>query len=184
MIALIEQETWTGASLEDIEIQTREFMLAREALGNALAALQQRLDRIKEHTLPRLKQMAAKAAQEQSKLTNLVDSNRGLFKRPRTQVFHGVKVGLRKQKGGITWDDPKAVVERIHKIYGDGEDARSLLHITEAPDKKALEGLEVKELKKLGAEVVADSDAVQIKPVDDDVEKLINALLKDAIETD
>jgi hypothetical protein len=88
-----------------------------------------------------------------------------------------LKVGLAKERGGITFDKDQTdkVIARIKAIYG--ADAQNYLHIKETPDRQTLNKLTVCELKKLGCEVVADNDKVVIKESVTDLDKYITALL-------
>lgn len=167
-------------SLLDIEQQTKKFADAHTILVDIVRELNAQLELIKRQHLTAIKHAVAAAAERQDHLKTLIDGAPELFTKPRTFIFHGVKVGLTKERGGIVFDDPARVVERIKKIYG--PDAASYLHVKETPDRAALDRLTVCELKKLGCEIVADSDKVVIKPTDSDVDKIVTALLADAAE--
>ncbi len=55
-----------------------------------------------------------------------------------------------------------------------------LIATSERPAKEALANLTAAELKKLGISVTDGGDAVFIKPADSAVDKMVDALLKDA----
>lgn len=100
-----------------------------------------------------------------------------MFDTPRTVVFYGIKVGLQKGKGAIEWDDDAQVVKLIEKHFP--EQADVLIKTTKKPVKKALAQLTVAELKKLGIVVEETGDQVVIKSTDSEIDKLVNALLKE-----
>jgi hypothetical protein len=109
-------------------------------------------------------------------LRGLVDSARDLFEKPKTQVFSGVKVGLKKGKGKIEWDDDDAVVRRIKKNHPDLVD--QLIICKEKPSKEGLATLDVKQLKALGVAVEEAGDQIVVKDMDGEIEKIIKALMK------
>ena len=121
------------------------------------------------------------AADKRSVLQLQVEQGRHLFVKPRTLVFHGIKVGLQKGKGGIEIRDPDRTVALIEKHYTQSE-AELLLRITKKPNKEALEELTADELKKLAVHVVDAGDQVVIKPADSEVDKVVAALLKGATD--
>ena len=57
-----------------------------------------------------------------------------------------------------------------------------LIARTERPVAKALEKLDARLLKRLGVTVAADADEVLIKSVDGEVERAVNAVIKDVTQ--
>ena len=128
--------------------------------------------------LPVLREAVARAARAKLALYSAIADSPGLFEKPRTLVFSGVKVGFQKGKGGIEFDDADKVVALIRKQFGD--EAIAYLRVSTAPDKKMLAELPVAELKKLGCTVTETGDVVVIKPTDGEIEKTVAALLATA----
>ena len=168
-------------SLATIEQSAKAYSEKRDTLSSIVTLLNQQIEALKQAALPDLRRAVAKAAEKQADLTALVDGARHLFIKPKTLIFHGIKVGLRKGSGGIDWQDDAALVARIKKLFPT-EEAELLIKTTEKPIAKALANLDVAELKKLGCTVEATGDVVVISPVDSHVDKLVTALLKDAVE--
>jgi hypothetical protein len=166
--------------LTEIEFHTKAFAGVHSDLSDLIRDLNDEIDRAKRKRLADIKRLVARCAEKHSTLKAAIEAEPDLFVKPRTYVFHGVKVGLQKGKGGIEWDDADRVVELIHKTFKD--DAPGLLHITEKPDKEMLEKLPAADLKKLGCTIVDAGDIVVIKPTDSEVDKVVNALLKDAVD--
>jgi hypothetical protein len=102
-----------------------------------------------------------------------------LFVRPRTIIFHGIKVGLQKGSGKIEYD--KSEIDRIVRLIEKHfpEQTEVLIQTKKAPIKKALANLSGAELKKLGIEIDDSTDAVVIKPTDSEIEKVVDRLLKE-----
>jgi hypothetical protein len=72
------------------------------------------------------------------------------------------------------------VVARIKKHLP--EQADVLIKLKETPVKDALAQLSAAELKKLGVTVSEAGDQVVVKPVDSEVDKMVDALMKEAGE--
>ena len=117
-------------------------------------------------------------AETEAALRALVEANPGCFIRPRTQVFAGIKVGYAKGKGALSFDDADSVVARIKKHLP--EQADVLIRTKEAPVKEALAQLSAAELKKIGVTLSEAGDQTVVRPVDSEVDKMVDALLKAA----
>jgi Bacteriophage Mu Gam like protein len=170
-------------TLAEIETATKEFASRRYQLANLVSALQQEVADVTAEFLPQIKKLVASTAERQSFLQQLIQENPGLFEKPRTQIFHEVKVGFRKGTGGIDWDDDDKVIKLIREHFTKSQ-ADLLIKTTEKPIAKAIEDLEVADLKKIGCRVEDTGDVIVIKPIDSAVEKAVKALLKDATETE
>lgn len=166
------------ASLADIEKRAKQYADAREHLAGIVAALNEGIESLKRSHMKRLKKAVADAAEHRDALKSLIESAPGCFIKPRSVVFHGIKLGFAKGKGKIEWDDAEQVVRLIKKHFP--EQADLLIATSEKPAKEALNGLTAAELKKLGISVTEGGDAVFIKPADSQVDKMVDALLKDA----
>lgn len=166
------------ASLADIERSAKHYAEAREHLAGIVAAMNEGIEIIKRDHMKRLKKAVNEAAERHDALKSLIETAPGCFIKPRSVVFHGIKLGFAKGKGKIEWDDADQVVRLIKKHYP--EQADVLIATSEKPAKEALANLTAAELKKLGVSVTDGGDAVFIKPADSAVDKMVDALLKDA----
>lgn len=166
------------ASLADIERSAKHYAEAREHLAGIVATMNEGIETIKRDHMKRLKKAVNEAAERHDALKSLIETAPGCFIRPRSVVFHGIKLGFAKGKGKIEWDDADQVVRLIKKHYP--EQADVLIATSEKPAKEALANLTAAELKKLGVSVTDGGDAVFIKPADSAVDKMVDALLKDA----
>ena len=178
---LTSTEPTAGVTLADIESSTKRFADARETVGGYVSALDQQIEAFKRAAMPDIKRAVARAIERQAELKALLESSPGLFEKPRTQMFHGIKVGFRKGTGGIDWADNEQTVKLIRKHFPDAT-AEVYIRKTEAPIAKALAELDVATLKKLGCTVEDTGDVVVIKATDSEIEKTVNALLKGAAE--
>ena len=168
-------------TLATIELAAKAYASDRAELCSEVQLLEDQILALKRAALTKIKKRVAKAAETQTTLTNLIDGNRNLFIKPRALVFHGIKCGLRKGSGGVDWEDDARVVELIRKHFPKAQ-AELLIKTTEKPIAKAIADLDVAELKKIGCTIEDTSDLVVVKPVDDGVDKLVNALLTNAID--
>lgn len=166
--------------MDEIERATREYRRARDVVEERVEKLDDEIRALKRRRLPGIKSAVRHAAQLKSQLEGLIANAPDLFQRPRTVTIDGVKVGWQKGKGKIVIDDPAAAVRVIRKQFP--EQADTLIKVTETPVRKAVAQLSTRELKRIGARVEETGDAVIIKPVDSDVDKLVDALLDEADE--
>lgn len=167
-------------TLSAIELHAKQYADARANLAAIANALNDAMNALKKSELPRLRRAVARAAEAHDALKIQIEAAPELFAKPKTQTFHGIRVGYVKGKGKIEWDDADRVVALIRKHFPDQADV--LIATVEKPVKDALNGLTAAELKKLGISVTEGGEAVFIKAVDSAVAKMVDALLKDATE--
>ncbi len=168
-------------SLGSIEALTTKYAKARKALGDAVAELEQKIEALKRQHMSHLKSLVADASDCHATLAHAIQASPSLFEKPKTQTFAGIKVGFRKGTGGIDWDDDAKVVALIEKHFPKPQ-AELLIKTTKKPIAKALADLDVSDLKRIGCRVESTGEVVFIKPTDSAVDKIVNALLKEATE--
>lgn len=172
--------TTVSPNLAGIDAQAKTLADARSVLSERVADLQQEMEATKRRRLPGIKSAVAAAVEAKSTLEASSAHAPGLFEDPRTLVCHGIRVGYMKGKGKIEWADEKSVVARIKQHFPD--QAKVLIKIVEKVQKKALAGLSTADLKRIGCTVGEVGDVVYIKPVDDEVDKLVAKLLDEEAE--
>lgn len=170
------------SDLDSISKQADSYVAARQLLAERVGALNDSMAQLRRQHIAGIKRALAKAAEAEADLRALVQASPANFAKPKTRVFNGVKVGFQKGKGVISFGDAAAVVTRIKKLLP--EQADILINVKETPVKDALAQLPGADLKKLGVTMTEAGDQVVIKPVDSEVDKLVDALLKDAAGTD
>ncbi len=168
------------ATIQEIEARTLAYSAARHKLAEAVAQLQDGIDNLRKSNLPRIKRNLERAGELHAELRAMLADSPDLFVKPRTVVFHGIKVGYEKGKGLITFDDSDAVVKLIGKKLPDQVDV--LVKTTSKPVKAALKQLTVQQLKSIGCTVEETGDQVVVRAIDSEVDKLVAALLKGAEE--
>lgn len=168
------------ATMQEIEVQTKRFSEARTDLATYVAALEDEKRNLVRKYLAGIKRRVAAAKVEREALHVMIAESPELFEKPRSQAFHGVRVGYRKGNGKIEFDDAGRVIELIRKHFK--SEFETLVKVTYKPDKEALEKLDAADLKKLGITVADTGDVVFIKEAASDVDRLVKALLEDESE--
>lgn len=164
-------------TLAELEAMATRYADARTKLGEEVQLLQDEMEAARRAAMPRIRKLVGAAAEHQAQLKAGIEDSPDLFVRPKTLVVAGIKIGFVKQRGQIEFDDPEKVCALIEKHLPDLEE--TLIAIKRAPVKKALEQLTAADLKRIGVTVSNDREVVVIKPTDDQVDKLVTALLKE-----
>ena len=167
-------------TLNDIESRAKRYAEARESLSVIVSDLNAGIEALKRKAMPEIRRAIGRASTHYDQLRTLIADAPELFVKPKSMTINGIKLGYQKGKGKIEWEDPDQVVRLIKKHFP--EQADVLITTTEKPVKDALNGLTAAELKKLGISVVEGGEAIFIKPTDSAVDKLVDALLKEATE--
>lgn len=167
-------------TLLEIELLAKAYADRRALLAERLTALDRDLDLVKRKHMRELKRHVALTAETASALHNAIEAAPELFEKPKTRILHGIKVGFRKGKGKIEWEDDAQLVALIKKKFPDF--VGDLIITTEKPSATGLEDLDAAELRKLGVTVEEAGEQVVVKPVETDIEKLVKLLLKGATD--
>lgn len=167
-------------TLGKIETLAKAYADRRALLAEKLATVEALLNEVKRKHLKDLRRHVALTAECEADLRTAIDSAPDLFAKPKTRIFHGIKVGFRKGPGALDWEDDEDLVRKIEKYFPD--DAETYLLIKKKPKTEALEDLDAATLKRLGVQVGDNDDQVVVKPVESDIERLVKALLKDALD--
>lgn len=166
------------ATLFEIDKAAQEYSQAHDGLAEIMTAIDDAVTRIKRERMPTLRKAVEKAAAKKTALRGLIDESRDQFKSPRTRILHGVKLGLQKGKGKLDWEDDELVVKLIKKHFPE-ETWEMLIKKTEKPRKDGLNGLDVKDLRKIGVTAEDTGDQIVVKPTDSEIDKMVDALLGD-----
>jgi hypothetical protein len=167
-------------TLSEIAQSTERYAQAHNSLRDVVADLEHELQAVRRKYLTAVRKNTDRTAQAHNELQNLLVAGRDLFQDPKTVVFAGIKVGWRKRIGSIAWDDDAQVVRLIRSKLPELADV--LVHTEERPVKKALKELSVSDLRKIGCQVEETGDEPVIKPTDSEVDRVVAALLKDAMD--
>lgn len=167
-------------TMQEIEKLTRRYADAREALLSVMGGLQEEIDAAKRRRLAKIRALVERMKARQEELAEALEQSRAAFQKPRTRVIHGVKIGLQKRPGRLEIVNEQRTIQRIRDEYPEEEGV--LIRVTESVNKKALQDLQVGDLKKLGVHVEDAADKVVIRGAESDVDKLVAALLDEDLE--
>lgn len=164
-------------TMNAIEQLTKDFAGERQKLSDRIRQLEDEINGIKRKRLPGIKANVQTVMEKQDVLKTALEDSRSLFVKPRTVVFHGIKVGMQKGKGKLEWPDDSVVVKLIKKHFPEQVDI--LIKTTEKPIRGALENLSTADLKKIGVTVNETGDVPVIKSTDSEIDKFVESLLKE-----
>jgi len=181
MISTTEYATGRNLTLADIESLAKDFSEHHGQLKLAVSELQAMLEEVKRKNLPYISRLIEGAAYSKLDLIAAIQDAPGLFKKPKTQIFHGIKVGLAKGRGKMEIADEAAALKKLEALFPDEAQRGMYLHVEVSLNKETLAELPASDLKRLGITITAASDAVVIKPMDGEVEKIVAALLKEVV---
>lgn len=168
--------------IDRIEQLCGQFAAQRKVLANKMSKLDQELSRVKRRYVAEIKHHAALVAETEADLAAAIEASPEQFDKPKTKIFHGIKVGFRKGQGKLEWEDDEKTVAKLKKRLGD--DAGDYIITTEKPSRDALKCLDEATLGKLGIELVGADDQVVVKPVESEIEKLVKAIMANVHEDD
>lgn len=168
------------ATLNEMERAAKALADARANLADLVGEMNTAIEAIKRQKMASLKARVARVAEQQAALAALIEQSPEAFVKPRTVVFHGVKFGYQKGRGGIEFDDAGRLIERIKAKLPDM--AEQLINVKETPNKTGLGTLTAAQLRSVGACLVEAGDQVFIQFADTAVDKLVDALIKGATE--
>lgn len=168
------------ATLEEIKGKTQAFADARGVVLTLVQALQDEIEAVKRKHLPAIKTAAETMAVAHEELFGEVKTSGALFEKPKTQIISGIRVGFKKEKGKIIVEDEAVTIALIRKVLPKAQH-QLLIKTEEHPIiKGGLDQLKVDILKQLAVKVDSDTDEVYIKPIGDDIDKFVGALLKES----
>lgn len=162
--------------LKAIETRAAEYAEGREELKRRVDAMLREVARLKRQARPGIEEQLERVTLLRQELHTAIDENRHLFKKPKSRLFHGIKLGLRKLTGKVTWDDKEAVIRRIRDKLSEDQ-ADLLIRKKEDLNKQALGELTVADLKRIGCSVTEDEDVPFITAADTDLDKWIESIL-------
>lgn len=165
-------------NMQEIESRAKAFAAARAELADRLETLRDEQEVATRRRLQGIRNSLARFTATHDELHDALADSRLEFTKPKTRVLHGIKVGWTKKKGKLSYGNPAQVVKLIRKHFPGQVD--TLIKSTHKPVASSLVNLAASDLKRLGVSVGDDTDAIVIKPVDGEVDKLIDALINKA----
>ncbi len=174
MTTAMPQEITT---IDPLARQYADAQLALDALTNELKV---EIDAAVRRRWPDLKRATARTAERYEALFAAVSEAQAAFDKPKTRILHGVRVGFRKQKGSIVVLNEENTCALIRKVLPDQEQV--LIATSDRVVMAALEPFDNDMLRKIGCKRVPGKDEAVAKLADTEIDKVVAALMKGAIE--
>lgn len=169
---------------KQIDEAAEAYSTARSDLYNIARELEEEIQSFRDEVMDRYRPAIVRAAgvvrRKEATLSRLIDDSQECFKRPKTRVAHGVKIGLRSAPGGLTWEGKEEdMIERLKEQFGKSPAVkRGLITVTEKVGKSEVKKLPASDLANLKAEVSDAGNFVVIAPVETEAEELIAPYLR------
>ena len=160
--------------LRKIETNTNLYATKRDQLREIAGRCKAELDAIRDRYRAEIRAAASDAATAFTGLRDLIDEHRALFGKPRSRLFSGIRVGLKKRPGRIEFDDAARVIKLIRRELPHKADV--LVRTKEEVARDALRMLSSAELAAIGAQLVDTGDEIVIDHPADEIDRLIEAL--------
>lgn len=169
------------ATIEEIEDACKSYSEANETLTEIKSQLQTEVEAIKAKYYKRVKNAIEGVVDAHTELHSVIDGSPELFVKPKTVIFHGVKVGFQKGKDTLEIKNQAKTIALIEELY-DEERAAELVKVEKVPVVDVIKALPEEELKDIKCRINKGTDTVVIKTVDTEVDKFIKSLTKHALE--
>jgi hypothetical protein len=163
----------------DVEALAMHYRGARDRLADRLHRLEAEVDTLRQAAIHDLRRLVADVAQVQSELSSAIADAPEEWVKPRTRVYHAVKIGLRARPAKLTITDKVRTVELIRERLPDA--AEVLIRVKPEPVMSAIKELDKETLTSIGIHVTPPTDEVVISDALTELEALLNALLGDAL---
>jgi hypothetical protein len=176
-------------TLSAIQTATESFAKRRREALDYAATIEAEVQAVRDnHEAALIKKVKAMVADHET-LHTLIAASEGLFTKPKSLVFDGIKVGFQVGKITIDIDDKAELVRVLQALVETEDDAEDVanyqacLRTTVTPHEPSLLKLPPHHLIQLPLTVKPASNDVLIKPVDTDTTKAVDALIK-AVQAD
>ncbi len=166
--------------ITEIDLLARQYADAQTDLDNLTNVLRLRIDNVVREHWYSLRKATTRAAERYEALYAAVNDSEAAFAQPKTRILHGVRVGFRKAKDTLQVLDAGNTVNLIKKHWPEHVDV--MIATDERPVIDALEQLDDAQLKLIGCRRVPGTNEAQVKLADTDLDKVVQALMKSAIE--
>src|ERR1700752_2925071 len=108
------------STIKEIEALTLKFAAAHNDLASAVMAHEDEKRALARRNLVRIKRLLEAAKERKAALADAIKESPELFVKPRTRVFHGIKVGLRRIEDTLEYE-AEQVVKLIRKHLEEGD---------------------------------------------------------------
>ena len=163
-------------NLEAIEHHTKHFADCDTELSQMVSECRAKLDKIANEYRPRLLAAGFELARARDVLFGAISGNAALFDKPRTRLFSGIEVGLRKSSSSVDWARKEAdIIAQIEAEYPQYKHA--LIDVKKVLKKVPCGELPEELRVKLGIQKHEGDDAVVIARPKDGLSALVDAVM-------
>jgi hypothetical protein len=166
--------------ITEIDQLARQYADAQMALDGLTNDLKVVIDAAVRQRWADLKRATTRAAERYEALYAAVSEAQSAFDKPKTRIMHSIRVGFRKANDTVEVLNEANTCALIKKQLPEQRDV--LISTTEKPVMSALQQLEDPQLKLIGCKRVIGKDEPVVKLADTDLDKVVAALMKGAIE--
>lgn len=166
--------------LSDMETAARDFAAKSKVLRNYYEELNGEIETVKAKYLENIKAASSEAGESYQMLLTLINDAADLFKDKKSMTISGVKFGYHKKKRKLEISNEEFTINKIKELYG--ETADIYINTKLSVSKKALDNIPAGDLKKLGINIIQDTAEPFIKLTNDEVQKLIEAMVKKSVK--
>lgn len=163
-------------TIKDIESGARQYAESHRALAACIVLIDAEIDAVRAKHEQNLQSLMQAHIEDERLLRERIEAAPELFESPRTILVQGVKVGLRKGSGGIDIEDEERTIALIEKHLP--AQAEVLIHVEKTVVKKALNELDVRDLKMIGCQIESTGDIPVIKVEDKNTAQRVRTTLK------
>jgi hypothetical protein len=159
--------------MELCALYNKEFVL----LASQANELELQINELRASQMPAIIKTVDRVKKVHAELSDVIAENGASFVKPKTHVFHGITVGIRKLVSKLTFKDDAKTIALIQQKLPDQFDV--LVETSRSIRKDAVSALSADDLRKIGGSVVDADDQVVIKYAQSDLSKFIKSLLQD-----
>lgn len=163
-------------TLADVERLAARYARRRASLAETAREVRTAVEAAREAGRPGLLRRARAAARARDELEAAVRRGEHLFTSPRSRVLSGVRVGWRRPPARVEIPDEARTVAAIRERWL-ASDAARYLRTRTAVVRSAVRTLAAPVLEALGVAVVQPPDAPVVAAADDDLDRIVAALL-------
>jgi hypothetical protein len=171
--AMMDSVPATPITMAEIEAAAYQHRVRLDAASALVADVASEMAAVRVRYHDAITEHAALLAESHAAVVRLVDGGRHLFRKPKSVVVHGLKIGLRQVGGAWDWPTPADLVRLVRERLAPSR-AAALIQVTEAVQ---ISTLTPADRVRLGVERGQARDVPLVGEVERDTARALLALL-------
>lgn len=149
-----------------------------DSIKRILDTVESQIRDVIDENLPAVRELARSYAVSEAEIIEQLHAAVDDFKKPRTRIFSGIKVGFQTGKGSVVFDegDEAACITRIEESLLTADLVKSLIRVEKSVNKDAVKRLDPETLERIGCTIDKPENEVVFSSVDGEIEKLFKTL--------